>query len=298
MKNIYIILLFILGALPVWSQVAVNSPDAPNANLLVRPSSYTAPDSKSGVLIPRVQSLVISPDIPDGMLVYLDNPTPPLPGGEINTFYYWDKPQNKWIPFITRYSELLSPPSVFYASGTTFINAPTDRIAKPDVAGVTAKPKDNINITDLTTNNDELCEVMSDGNLKIKKTGWYYIQLSATLTKSVTPVGLRDILAIQLLKNGELVTLDTEGNILFRGISSFPGRNANASSAATQMQTMASQAPVRLEEDDILSLSCEIIYEDPRGETNNNTTANRSRAQYIITGNPEASITGRYMGDF
>ncbi|MFT4222886.1 hypothetical protein [Dysgonomonas sp.] len=302
MKKLYILLLLSLGFQPfLWSQVAVNSNNVPNGNLLVRPSGYANPDNKSGVLIPRVESLAATAT--DGMIVYLGNPNP-QDTEEPNGFYYWDAPLQKWIPFITRHSSLLEPPSVFYAGGTSFMNQPYDCIT--DIGTADVKPADRILLSSFSTNNEELCKITPEGCLEIKKSGQYYIQISTTLTKATTPPGIRDILNIQLQKrnpdNGlyETITLGPENDIKFEGASSFPGQviNAGGNNVTGQSQTITSQGAIRLEVGDIISLSCGITYSDPVGQTTNNNNVNRTSAKYTITANTDASIAGRYMGYF
>lgn len=301
MKKLYFLLLFLLAFQPLlWSQVAINSNNVPNGNLLVRPSSYANPDNKSGVLIPRVESLESTLEKPDGMIVYLANPTP-QDMAEPNGFYYWDGLLHKWIPFITRYSSLLAPPLVFYASGTSFMDAPFDRIA--DLEG---KSEDEVYLTDRTANNEDLCQITSDGRLEIKKTGWYYIQLSITLIKNANPCGIRDVLYVELLRKNSLGAYEAvileDGITPFKAVTSFPGRVVNASGGIiqNQSQTIVSQAPVKLNEGDIISLHCGLDYIDPSGEDANNNATNRTKSgntiKYTITS--DASIAGRYMGSF
>jgi hypothetical protein len=284
-------LLLCLHAPAARAQVAFGTDQWDNGNLLVEPDSYAAPSAASGVIVPRVQQLSTTQLEPDGLIVYLDNPAPPLATGEENGFYYWDAVQKKWIPFMSRFSASIEDLTVFSASATGFANAQnciyyntaTDNLMKSDV---------NLDVLDI--NDPGLCELTADGRLKIKKKGWYYIQINITLTKDTSPAGVRDIICIQLLRNGNYVYFDPPTNgIIFRGFNSYAGLNLIG-------QTIVAQGAVYCQQEEILSLSCELIYTDRAGGDAglNPVNPNRVSGKYTITTGTQATLGGRYLGDF
>jgi hypothetical protein len=295
MKKLSLIIMLLLAQFPaVTAQVAINADNAPNGNLLVAPDSYTAPSSQTGVLVPKVHTLEMLSPKPDGLLVYLDNPTPPLSTGETNGFYYWSSDLNKWVHFISRYSASIEDQTVFSATGNLFRTAPTDCVFYNTAAS--NKTIDYINMTNLKVNDPTLCQLSADGRVRVLKAGWYYIQLAVSLTNDTNPAGIRDILCVQLQKNGTYVYFNPPtNNIIFRGFNSYAAMNLIG-------QSFVAQGPVQLAANDILSLSLEIIYMDKSSANDlpNPVAADQNRvsAKYTVTTNTLATLVGRYMGNY
>ncbi|NDW08481.1 hypothetical protein D0T56_02265 [Dysgonomonas sp. 520] len=265
----------------VRAQVSINSETYKDGTLVVEPNNRTLPNNKTGVIVPRVEKLNTTDPKEDGLLVFLDNPTPPLPTGELNGFYYWDAAQNKWVGWKSMSTAVITDKSQFFASGTQF-----------DTASGTMKDADNpskIKFNNLVTNNPSIC-TLSGGAITINKTGWYYLQISVTLTKNADPAPMRDILCLQLLLNGALPTPGPT----FRSFSSFAVDNP-------ARQTFTTYAPVKLSVGDVIQLGMQYIYKDtgnggnPDGSDN---TVFRDKMEYSITDGTVATLSAKYLGDF
>ena len=89
-----VFLICIISSFSIYSQVGINT-TSPNSTLDIVASNSSAPSSKDGILIPRVDSFPSTdPDEDqDGMLIFLNNAS----GTSSRGFYYWNDPTDSWI---------------------------------------------------------------------------------------------------------------------------------------------------------------------------------------------------------
>ena len=87
--------IFVLLCFPVFSQVGINN-TSPQSLLDITASSEINPSNFVGILIPRINTFpAINPgENQNGMMIFLTTPV----GVRDKGFYYWDAPNNKWVP--------------------------------------------------------------------------------------------------------------------------------------------------------------------------------------------------------
>ncbi|NDW08477.1 hypothetical protein [Dysgonomonas sp. 520] len=294
----YILLIYLLtSAIIIQAQVSVNSETYRDGTMVVEPNSRTTPNNKTGILVPRVANLNVTDPKEDGLLVFLDNPTPPLPTGEPNGFYYWDAVQNKWVGWQSMSTANITDKSQFFASGVRF-----------DTSSGTMKDADSpakIIFNNLDTNNPAIC-TLSGGAITINKTGWYYIQISVTLKKNSTPTSLRDIIYFQLLHkdntSGIPGTPPASGDAARPTPSTFFRSFNSFAFTSPSDETFTTYAPIKLNAGDVIQMGATITYRDPGGGNDPiggiDVGELRVDSEYSITDGTVATLSAKYLGDF
>ncbi len=262
------------------SQVGIST-DSPGATLTVDADNMSAPSNTTGVIIPRVQKLNITDPKEDGLIVFLNNPTPPLPSGEYNGYYYWDGTANAWIPFQARYMSATIDKSTFLCTGSAF---------KTTLFNDTNNPA-TVNLNVIKTNNSDAW-TLANGGITVHQAGWYYFQLSITLTKTANPVNLRDIVCVGLNVNNAW-----PASFSMKGCNSYANGNSLTNSFTLY-------APLKLAANDVVTMVGVIDFLDQcngafQSDCPSAAAADkRKSAQYAITTNTIASMSARYLGDF
>lgn len=257
--------------------------DSMNATLSVDAENKVTPSNTTGVIIPRVDYLNTTDHKEDGLIVFLDNPNPPLPTGESNGFYYWDGKANVWTPFQARYISATIDKSQFLCTGTGF--------KSPSGLFNDANNPVTVNLNTIKTNNPDIC-TLENGGITVHQAGWYYFQLSITLTKNANPENLRDIICVGLNVNNAWPTSYSE-----KGCNSYANGNGLTN-------TFTLYTPLKLAIGDFVTMTCIIDFIDGcigsfQSDCPSSSAADkRKSAQYTITSNTIASMSVKYLGNF
>lgn len=267
-----------------YSQISINGNYSRSALLEMNADSRSDPSSISGVIIPRVEKFNTTDPKKNGLLVYLNNPTPPLPTGEYNGFYYWSTADNSWLPLQSQLGLTKVDNSQFFVSATSLNPI---RLTTPSNLATVA-------FNNLVTNNNSLVSLLGN-EIIIKKKGWYFIQISISMEKQTQPMGLRDVLLLQLLKNGS-IAYAIPGGV---GSSGAPIQAKNAYPGMNDISnTFTVYSPVYLNANDKLTVSLTMSYIDySLGEDQGVSPGERTLGYYSMTPGTIASLSAKYLGD-
>ncbi len=243
-KKIALLLMFI-GFNITFAQVGINT-KTPKSTLDIFNENETSPTANTGVIIPRVSSLNLTDNKEIGLLVFLDSSDTTQKG-----FYWWDG--SKWNPFIST-NRIISKKYITYASTSSYFK-------EGDLIGNTsnARTLDFDYIKSLDPENFEI----SNGELVVKKAGYYYLKSVAYLKKNGGDYVRRDQLDLRIYING--------GNASAADSFNFDIQGSNGFAVQFLPITIIAAGTVKLKANDRLSMRVVRSYSDP---TTNSTIIN------------------------
>ncbi|MDM1071459.1 hypothetical protein HX001_03005 [Empedobacter brevis] len=267
MRKIFLFCISIVASTQAYvikAQVGINSLQ-PLSTLDVRANDQVNPSNVSGIIIPKVTSLNTTEVKEIGLLVFLNSSTLSDRG-----FYWWDG--MKWNPFIST-SKITNNKTITYVTAeNSFAEGEMNQNASTDTR--------TLKFSGIKTNDIENFSINTNGELLIKKAGYYYVQAASFILKN-TSTSRRDQLDMKIFVNGNNASNSNAENFNLEGSKSYP----------TGIATIAINVAglVKLSVNDRISMKVVRSYRD---------TDPNDAVSIIPDPNTKSNLTLRYLGNF
>ena len=238
----------------------------PQSTLDIAVNDINNPSNNSGIIVPRVTSLNTTGTKEKGLLVFYNSAVSKQRG-----FYWWNG--TNWIPFLS-INKLSSNKRITYVSAANIFKE-----GSMNSHGSTSER--TLDFETIQSNEPGNFEINSNGQLVIKKKGYYYLQAASFISKAAGNQTRRDQLDMKIYVNDADASANNPENFDIEGSNSFPVKFTTISINAA--------ATVKLDVNDKLSMKIIRTYND--GGTDTNTTI-------VPDTSARSNITLNFLGDF
>lgn len=266
MKKILFFYLFIISSQSFLTkaQVGINNLQ-PFSTLDISANSQANPSNVSGIIIPKVNSLNTTNNKEIGLLVFLNSSSISDRG-----FYWWDG--SKWNPFISTSKITKNKTITYVTTENSFAEGIMNKNSNTDTR--------TLKFSGIQTNDVTNFSINTNGELEIKKAGYYYIQAASFILKN-TNTTRRDQLDMKIFVNGNNASNSNVENFNIEGSKSYPTGTATIAINAS--------GSIKLNVNDKISMKIVRSYRDTSPDDD-----------VIIIPDPDtrSNITLRYLGNF